>query len=323
VRHFFVINPHSFSSPDDVTKVVTDIPRYFMRTGGTYKIYTSRYPRDAVAAVHHYVNQSPPEDTVRIYAVGGDGILFDCLNGMVDFPNAELTNIPYGKSNDFIHVFGDGVQQAFRNIPSLINGAPHKMDIVDCGTNFAINHVSVGLEGYAVAQADKSLYYSKSKFVNSFINTVYAVKSFSGLANEEITGQWYRINIDGEDVSGKYFNINISNGACSGKAMITSPNAMPNDGYLNVVFAKSDKFSTMYKALRDFSKGQFEKNDLFVEKRARIIKITSSSPIYAHLDGEAMQTYALKLEVNKRAIRFVAPEDLELRDYSLKGGLPK
>ena len=78
MRHFFVVNPHSFRTQDGLSRILKDLEDGFsIGRGAEYKIYISRYPRDAVAAVHRYVSNVPPDETARVYAVGGDGILFD------------------------------------------------------------------------------------------------------------------------------------------------------------------------------------------------------------------------------------------------------
>jgi diacylglycerol kinase family enzyme len=323
MRHFFVINPHSFPTPDEIKKVVTQIPRFFLKLGGTYKIYTSRYPRDAVAAVHHYIEQTPADETVRVYAVGGDGILFDCLNGMADFPNAELTSVPYGKSNDFIRAFGNDANQRFRIIPELITGTSRLTDIVDCETGYAINHVAVGVEAQAVMKANEFLRNVQLKLFKPLSNRMYIYQGLMALFNKEITNQWYRVNVDGEDCSGQYSMIHISNGACSGRTLVPSPNAIPNDGLLNAVFGITASLPAMLGAMPDYLKGSFEQNNknLYFEKKARVIKISSNTPIRAHFDGETSSTYSLTLELRKNAVKFVVPEGMDYVDYSKKSGV--
>jgi len=116
MRHFFVINPHSFKAYEkDMIQVLTEIESSFSgKDSDEFNTHISRYPRDAIAVVHRFIASCPGDETVRIYAVGGDGILFECLNGMVDFPNAELTSVPYGNANDFQLFFFARIELARR-----------------------------------------------------------------------------------------------------------------------------------------------------------------------------------------------------------------
>ncbi|MDR2304015.1 MAG: acylglycerol kinase family protein [Treponema sp.] len=88
-----------------------------------YDIRISRFPRHAIRTVWRYLTRAGPETNVRVYAVGGDGILFDCFNGLVGLPNAEFALIPRGRINDFVRSFGEGLADTFRDIP-LLASAP-------------------------------------------------------------------------------------------------------------------------------------------------------------------------------------------------------
>ena len=142
MKHLFVINPHSFRKKR-YDHIVTEIDnRSREERDFFYDIYVSRYPRDAVVAVSNYIKKVALDEIVRVYAVGGDGILFDCLNGIINHPNAELTNVPYGKANDFLRgCFGIKAKELFRDIKTLSKGQVHLVDAMQCGTNYAINEV--------------------------------------------------------------------------------------------------------------------------------------------------------------------------------------
>ena len=317
MRHFFIINPHSFSTPDEHKKVADDITHYFQKSGGTFRIHISRYPRDAIAVIQRYVVQVPSSETIRIYAVGGDGILFDCLNGIVGIKNIELTCMPFGKTNSFIRVFGPEARKHFLDIPALVKGVPHPMDIINCGTNYALSFAVMGFEALTVYKANKFMRHLNKKFAKRFSARIYTVFAGIAIANNAIRRQWYRINIDGDDVSDKYFHINVTNNPCSSERNIPSPNAMPDDGLLNMLFAKSsDRLLKLLKAILVYNRGKELNRDFFFEKKVQVVKVTSDSPIHVHLDGEYFQTYALKLEIIKHGIQFVAPEGMGIYDYS-------
>jgi diacylglycerol kinase family enzyme len=320
MRHFFILNPRSFRTLDEQKNIEYEISRYFMKSGGNYKIHISRYPRDAIAVIQRYVVQVPSSETIRIYAVGGDGILFDCLNGMVGIKNVELTSVPYGKVNSFVRVFGPGARKRFRDLPALINGRPHPVDIINCGTNYALNFAVLGLEAQAVIKGDQFMRYLSKKWAMRLSAKLYVLFALISIFNKDVMRQWYRVNIDGDDISDRYFNINISNNACSGEKNIPSPNVLPNDGMLNISFAKrSERILKLLKSVPAYTRGKKLNEEYFFEKRAHVVKITSDTPISVHIDGEAFQTYALKFEIVEHGIQFVAPEGMEIYDYSRKG----
>ena len=310
IRHLFVINPHSFSA--GIEQVRADIAQCGVR----HDIHVSRYPRDAVAVVHRYIEGVPPETGVRVYAMGGDGILFDCLNGLVGFPNAELTSVPYGKSNDFVRAFGENALQRFLDIQSLLHAPSRPIDIIHCGSNYAINQVGLGLEGQASIDAGAFFRHSRSKWIKPFTGEIYTLASLRTLFIEEVMRQEYRVLLDGEEYSGRYFDIKVTNGACSGGDMVINPYAIPDDGLLEVIFGLPCSTAAVIHLLRDYTKGYFEKYDkIFFQRRFRKLELSSAMPIRVHMDGEAFYTDELKVEIVPGGVRFFAPEGLDFLDY--------
>ncbi|MCL2101527.1 MAG: transporter substrate-binding domain-containing protein [Fibromonadales bacterium] len=317
MRHFFVLNPHSFPVPGSIEKVLAEIENCFSQSDAEeHKVYISRYPRDAVAIVHNYIQSVSPKETVRIYAIGGDGILFDCLNGMIGFPNAELTNVPYGRANDFVRAFGENAKQEFLCIDKLLNAPSHFIDIINCGSNYAINQVGIGMEGQATIDACVFFQRYRSKIIKPFVRNIYTFFALRSLLNKEVMEQRYQVLVDGEDLSGNYFNIKVANGPCSGGSMVCSPYSKPNDGLLNVTFGKSAKFLKQLKSIGDFTKGHFEKHDIYFQKTFRKMELKSDLPIRVQLDGEAFYTDEFKFEIVPQSVRFFAPEGLDFADYS-------
>ena len=318
MRHFFVINPHSFRRKNDKLKqVLKDIENCF--TGEkNYITYLSRYPRDAVAVIHRYMTKVPSGQTVRVYAVGGDGILFDCLNGMIDFPNAELTAVPYGSSNDYVRAFGEKANESFRNISQLCSAPSLPVDIINCGINYAINGVAFGLESQAVFNANSVFRLSSLKWLRNFSGLVYKFGGIAAIINNEVRMQKYNVLLDGEDLSGNYCNISVSNTPCIGGNLISNPYAKPTDGLLNAVFAKSGSVFTVMFFFGDYTSGQYEKNKAFFGRKFKKMEIQSDVPIRAHLDGETFYTKDLKLEIMPSRIKFIVPQGMDFKDYSYR-----
>jgi len=312
-----VINPHSFGS-DGFDHVLEEIDGCFDGCiHSDYMVYVSRYSRDAVAAVHNYISSVSQEDKVRVYAIGGDGILFDCLNGMVDFPNAELTNVPYGKANDFVRgCFGDDGKKQFFDIKSLTTASSFPVDIMRCGANYAINETVFGMAGQTCLMANKLFRSKYSDFFRRFASMIYFICTVLTILNKEVMNQHYDVYVDKEDFSGCYFGIHISNSPCNGGTFIPNPYAQANDGIFNALFAKPDKKLTIFKSLSDLYSGNFEKHKFYIEKRCKKIEIKSDLPIRMEMDGEALYTGETTVEIIPGHIKFAIPEGVEFVDYS-------
>jgi diacylglycerol kinase family enzyme len=323
MRHIFVINPHSFKAKREIETIISEITSCFF-CEKTYAIHVSRYPRDAIAIVNRFISCGEDE-TVRVYAIGGDGILFDCLNGMVGFKNAELTSVPYGNANDTVRAFGEGHTEKFRDIKNLIAAPSRPMDIISCGSNYALTELNIGIIGQTMITAAKFFPKIPHRFLKRHIGLAYSVCAIGALLNKEIMNQSYKIFADGEDLSGSYCNIHVANGACNGGTLVPSPYAKPDDGILEIIMANTNNFFTVSKALSQYTSGKFEKFDFFIYRRCKKLEVKSDAFLRLEMDGEGLVAHELNLEVIPGGIKFFAPEGLEFADYShranQKGGL--
>jgi len=318
MKHLFIINPRSFNKAEEMNKVITDCENIFGTADrDNYKTYISRYRRDAVAVVYSYLSDIPADETVRVYAIGGDGILFDCLNGIVDFPNAELTSVPYGYANDFVRAFGEGVKSAFRDIKKLSASPSRPVDIIRCGANYAINGVNIGVGGQSILYANAILRQSSNKLISKIVPQIYKLAAIKAVLDKEVREQEYKIYVDGEYVSDSFANIHVANGPCNGKTMTPSPYAIADDGLLDVITIRSVKASKFVEVVRDYERGRFEKDkERYVYKRGKVVEVQSESPLLVEMDGEAFMADEMKFEIIAGGINFFAPENIWFADYS-------
>jgi len=319
MKHFFVINPHSFIATEGYQNVIAEIESCFVDgNSDDFRIHISRYTRDAIAVVHDYISSYSTDELVRIYAIGGDGILFECLNGMVDFPNAELTSIPYGNANDFVRAFGEDAYHHFRDIKNLLCAPSRPVDIIHCGSNYALNGVNIGLVGQTIIEAFKVFPHLSAKWLRKNISFAYTLCALKGLVNKALTSQYYTATVDGRDYSGKYCNIYIANHSCIGGDMTPSPYAIPNDGKLNVIFAKSLGTLSLAQKLGEYNKGKFEKFDFLFHSECNTMEIKSDRMLCVEMDGEGFYAHELVVKIIPNGVRVFAPQGLDFVDYSYK-----
>jgi diacylglycerol kinase family enzyme len=324
VNHFFFFFFHFFKATGNMENVIGEIEDCFRdEEEEKYKIHISRYRRDAIAVVYNYISAFPKNETVRVYAVGGDGILFECLNGMVYFPNAELTSVPYGNANDFIRTFGEGVNDKFRDIKGLINAPSRPIDIIHCGSNYAINGVTVGVIGQTIIEANKIFPRFPAKWLRKNIGTAYILCAVKALLNKTIMRQRYALLLDGVDFSGQYCNIHVGNHACNGGTMTQSSYAMPDDGVLNAILAQTTSGLRIAMDMNDYNSGLFEKFDYFIHKEFEVMEIKSDDMLCVEMDGEGFYAHKLEVKVIPNGIKVFAPGELEYMDYSYKAFKPK
>lgn len=61
---------------------------------------------------------------MRFYACGGDGTLYEVINGAIGCPTAEVAVVPSGTGNDFIKAFSS--PEFFSDIKRQLLGKPGK-----------------------------------------------------------------------------------------------------------------------------------------------------------------------------------------------------
>jgi YegS/Rv2252/BmrU family lipid kinase len=311
MKHLFILNPQSFPYNRDMERLTVQIELYFKEQGNRdYTIHVSLFPRDAIIFIRKYMEQVPKNVPVRVYAVGGDGILFDCLNGIMGIPAIELAVLPYGTTNDFVLAFGQNENELFRNLSLQVSGPVIPTDVIQCGNNFALNFCSVGLDSLGAINAlamNKRLV----KLGNSFRkikSALYFLGSLSAIFDKTIQGQFYKLIADGEDLSGCCNNILIANGAYYGGNRNSVITAVPNDGMLDMLILKESGSFKMLRYLKACGKGKYPQN--VISRRVKKVSISSDAPLLVNLDGEVFFDSDITIEIISQAVQIVTPNGI-------------
>lgn len=311
MKHVFVFDPKSFRNQQwAMDNILDDIGQFFRtQEKPDFSIQISHYRRNAIVLIQKEMETAKEDDTVRIYAIGGDEILYDCLNGVAELPNAELAMVPYGETNDFLRNFGEGKDVLFRNIPSVVQqGAAIPTDIIKWDVNYALNSCYIGMNSAAASRLrDYKAKLNKGSFIlfsriSSLMNNILMV------FDKQIAAQQYKITIDDNDYSGNYSLIHIANGPYYAGKMTALSNAVPNDGLLDVVLIKSaGPLKTMW-SLGRYSRGKIPSNSVLLQ--AKKITIQSNRQMWIQLDNEFIQDTDISLRVVPQAVQIVALDNL-------------
>jgi diacylglycerol kinase (ATP) len=328
VKHLFVINPHSFWNGWKLKKVINEIRSYFAAEESqktersavraeskNFRIEISQFPRDAIGIIQYYAKEVLPENTLRVYAVGGDGILFDCLNGIAGLEHTELGAVPYGRSNDFIRGFGRRNEALFRNIGLQVTAPAVPMDVIRSGgeeSSYALNFCATGVTSLAFLHIQKlreTLERSSRLFrwlTHKFYRYIYWLGSFPAFLKRNILQQSCKVIVDGEQFEGRFRGILIANGPyyCGGRS--PAPGAMPNDGLLDVVLARGATLLRFLRQLPFYMRGlQVKFPDDFILRRAKKIAVHSAEPMLIALDDQIFFNTDLTVELLPAAVRFL------------------
>jgi len=310
MKHVFVFDPKAFYGQQWKMDNILDNIGQFFRTqeAPDFSIQFSRYRRNAITIIQDESEKAKSDDIIRIYAIGGEEILFDCLNAVALFPNMQLAAVPHGESYDFLKIFGENNIEAFRDIPTLVKGEALQTDIIRWGVNYALNSCYIGMNS-AILKKIKDLKsnMSKNSFIifsklSSYFNTLF------GSFDKSVAAREYKINIDDTDYSGQYCLIHVANSPYHGGRITGVSDATPDDGLLDIALIKSSHPMKTLSSMRRYSRGKRPKNCIIIHGKK--ISIEAADQMWIQLDNEYIQDTNITMSVVNHAVQIVTVNNL-------------
>ena len=285
---------------DSQEGIINSIKNYFADKKEEFKIHITKATGDAKAQARL---EAETGDDIRMFACGGEGTVFEVLNGIVGHDNVELGVIPCGSANDFLKYFE--ARDNFLNISEQIDGETVDMDLIKAGDKYCLNGCSVGMD--AVVARDMSIFKKWPLVSGPLAYNLAIVKTFFGKLG--ITAD---ISVDGEQPQRKdcLFAV-VANAPYYGGGYKGAPEAVPFDNKLD--FTLVDKISKLkiLKFLGIYKKGEHKKLDCCTLKNCTSMEFTSEKPIPINLDGEIIESTNMKFELVKSAVKFVVPSGIK------------
>jgi len=310
MKHVFVFDPKAFRNQQWKMDNILDNIGQFFRTQDkpNFSIQFSRYRRHAIGIIQSEMEKMEAEDTVRVYAVGGEEILFDCINAAAHFSNVQLAAVPYGESSDFLSIFGKENMESFRDIPLLVESNALPTDIIKWGINYALNSCYIGMNSTLSknlknikTSLNKGIFIVFSK-VSSLLN--YVLTSF----DKNIVARKYTIEIDDVDYSGHYSLIHIANGPYYTGKMTGASDAVPDDGVFNIALIKSSYALRTMLSLAMYSRGRRPGNCVYLQ--AKKISVQSENKMWIQMDNEYIQDTNISLDLIHHGVEMVTVNNL-------------
>ncbi|MDR1839481.1 MAG: hypothetical protein LBQ93_07890 [Treponema sp.] len=310
MKHVFVFDSKAFYNQQWKMDNIQDNIGQLFRTyeNPDFSIIHSRYRRSTMLLLEQEAEKAKAGDDIRVYAIGGEEILYDCLNAVAHFTNMQLAAMPYGQSNNFLKIFGNENMESFMDIPALTQARTLPTDIIKWGVNYALNSCYIGMN----AVVSKNLRDMRSNLnKGSFI----VLSKLSSLLNFIMTsfdkkqaGRKYDITVDGVDYSGNYSLIHVANGPYHNGKKTGSSDALPNDGLLDIALIKaSHPLGTML-SMGIYSSGKRPGNCVYV--KGKEITIHSDSHMWIQMDNEYFQETGVNINLIPNAVQMVAVNNL-------------
>jgi YegS/Rv2252/BmrU family lipid kinase len=228
----------------------------------------------------------------KIISVGGDGTLNEVVNGIFTQEHCPpgdviISMIPVGTGNDWGRMFG---------IPLVYEGAvqvvkEEKLMLHDIGTvtyytgdqkerRYFINIAGLGFESVVVKKTNRQKDRGKSGKAIYFYNLLSSLVTYRNTPVE--------ITIDEKKSQVRIFSINVGNGRYCGGGMRQTPEAVPDDGLLDITIIKEIGRFEIIKSLKLLYDGTILSHPKVDGYRSNNLMVRSETPLWIEADGESL-----------------------------------
>lgn len=298
MKHIFIVNPASGKGKAE-GKIVPKIEAYFAAHPDVNgEIYITKAQGDGMAYVESIAKSGDP---VRFYACGGDGTLYEVVNGAYRYPNAAVGIIPLGSGNDFARVFGSS--EKLFDIDAQVTAPTQKFDLIDAGGSVAINQCSMGLDAEVCA---KQAYFKKLPGVGGeFAYTMSLFYCLFRRLNSE-----FKVIVDDEQVfEGTMLFSLCANSRWYGGGYKGAPKAVPDDGLLDFIIVRKTVGRLKLAGLvGKYKRGEHLGWDFTRFVRGKKMQILSKNPAAVNVDGECAYVTESTFRLLESAIDIVMPD---------------
>ncbi|MBO4734622.1 MAG: YegS/Rv2252/BmrU family lipid kinase [Clostridia bacterium] len=297
MKYLFIINPVAGKGTGQ--QGIIDGVRDYFKNREDFEIYLTKAAGDAKKKARDAAESG---EEISIFACGGEGTVFETLNGIVGFDNVRLGVIPCGSANDFLKFFPDS--KPFSDIAEQIDGTAVPTDIIKANEHYCLNGCSVGMD--AVVARDMSIFKGWRGVSGSMAYKLAVLKTFLGKIGVTVD-----LSVDGGEKKREncLFAV-IANAPYYGGGYKSAPDADPFDNVLD--FTKVDTVSKLKipKFLSLYEKGLHASLDYCTLKRCHSMEFTALKPVPVNLDGEITETTHMLFTLVKGGVKFILPRSV-------------
>lgn len=232
-----------------------------------------------------------------VVAVGGDGTLFEVINGLMKERERipiPVGQIPVGTGNSFIRDLG--IFTLEDAVAKISDGHLADVDVgtFSCsdGDFYFVNLLGAGFVSNVAACAVK---YKKLGALSYILGVLEELVKLSSVPS--------RLTIDGTEYERDLLFVEICNSRFTGGDMMMAPEAGLNDGLLDVVVVSKITRRKLLKLFPTLFKGTHVLDDSVEVIRGKDIKLESAEPMGLNADGEVMAKTPIEVSLLPGAVR--------------------
>ena len=230
-----------------------------------------------------------------IVAAGGDGTVFETLNGFL--PNdVAFMILPFGSGNDIGRSAGVHELSDEELVDTLIAGKTRGFDYLITNGEASMVYMSMGIV---------------VNVIRDFKDPNNARKSYSSTMLASIhrsRPRRYHVKTPSMDRDIVADFISTQNIVTAGGGMIVTPDAKDDDMMMDLLIIEHKNVVRKYLNMMALSKGKVDKQPNAIVERTKWAEITPLDGIeWYSLDGELMTTEGVRVDICEKQVRMIVP----------------
>jgi len=232
-----------------------------------------------------------PADWDGIVAVGGDGTLFELVNGLLarnpSVP-VPIGQIPVGTGNSFLKDFSiETVEDA---VACVTSGRTRRVDLGHCthasGAYHFVNLLGAGFVSNVAARARRYKWLGSASYVRGVLEEVARLRATR-----------MRLTVDGTTYEREGIFVEVCNSRFTGGNMMMAPGASVDDGLLDVIVANRMSRRTLLRLLPTIFSGKHVDSPFVEVFRGRHVDLRTESPMALTPDGEIIGSTPIETRI--------------------------
>ncbi len=284
----------------------------------------SLFAREMIPVVPHFTEKKGEATTLareaaengfrKIISVGGDGTLNEVVNGIFSQNTCSpekitVGMIPVGTGNDWGRMFR--IPLVYEGAVAVIkanNTMKHDIGLItyysgdEPHKRYFINIAGLGFEAIVVKKTNKQKDKGRSNQAIYFYNLLTSLISYKNTEAD--------LTIDGKKTRARVFSVNVGNGRYCGGGMRQTPEALPDDGLLDITVIKDMGRIEIIKSLKILYDGTILSHPKVDGYRATNLKVESESILYAEADGETLGHTPVEFSIIPASLNIIYGEKI-------------
>lgn len=248
----------------------------------------------------------------RLAVMGGDGTFSEVIDGLMkskeNLSNILVGLIPFGTGNDWGRYWKLD-RNIDKSISVLANGVPTAVDVGKINysvgekpvTRYFINAYGLGFDAKVLELTNNLQHTFKGA------SWTYTLALFLTLFKHRSQVMEYEFD-GGKTFKGLSYTASMGNGCYTGGGVKQTPEAVPNDGLLDIMVVENLNLVKILKAVKLLFTGRLLEHDSVHLFKSKNVVARSAKPIISEVDGILQEfTNEIRVELLPKQINFITP----------------